>query len=107
MWGEWRKGWKSVGGECGEEWGRCEKVCWGVGGGGVCGKMWGRWSVWKNVGEVWESVLGCRGSNLKRGVGEVRRGGGVKKCVAGVGGKVWRVGKNGRGVGKCFGCGRN
>ena len=75
MWGEWRKGWKSVGGECGEVRGTCEKVCWGVGGGGVCGKMWGRWSVWKNVWVVWESVLGCRGSSLKRGVGEVRRGG--------------------------------
>ena len=95
MWGEWRKGWKSVGGECGEEWGRCEKVCWGV-------------------GEVWESVFGCRGSSLKRGLGEVRRGGGVKKCgggvrkcVAGVGGRCGGVGKTGRGVGKCFGCGRN
>ena len=53
--------WRSVG--------RCEKVCWGVGGGGVCGKMWGRWSVWKKVGELWESVLGCRGSSLKRDVG--------------------------------------
>ena len=45
MWGEWRKGWKSVGGECGEVWGKCEKV-WGevgyvekCGEGGVCGKM--------------------------------------------------------------------
>ena len=102
-------------------------MCWGVGGGGVCGKMWGRWSVWKNVGEVWESVLGCRGSSLKRGVGEVRRGGGVKKCgggvrkcVAGVeGGKIWgrcgkvcwvwqKVKRNlwekvKKGVGKCIG----
>ena len=53
--------------------------------------------MWKNVGEVWESVLGCRGSSLKRGVGEVRRdggvkkcGGGVRKCVAGVGEGVER-----------------
>ena len=88
-------------------------MCWGVGGGGVCGKMWGRWSVWKNVGELWESVLGCRGSSLKRGVGGVRRGGGVKKCgggvrkcVAGVGGRCGGVEKYGGGVEKCFGCGR-
>ena len=40
--------------------------------------------MWINVGEVWESVLGCRRSSLKRGVGEVRRGGGVKKCGGGV-----------------------
>ena len=33
---------------------------------------------------MWESVLGCRGSSLKRGVGEVRRGGSVKKCGGGV-----------------------
>ena len=87
MWGEWKKGWKSVGVSVE----KCGKVCWDVGGGGVCGKMWGRWSVWKNVGEVWESVLGCRGSSLKRGVGEMRWGvkkcgGGVRKCV-GVQGK--------------------
>ena len=39
MWGEWRKGWKSVGGECG---------------GGVrkCVGVWGRWGAWKNVGKV-------------------------------------------------------
>ena len=84
-----------------------------MGGGGVCGKMWGRWSVWKNVREVWESVLGCRGSSLKRGLWEVRRGGGVKKCgggvrkcIADVGGRCGGVGKYGGGVGKCFGCGR-
>ena len=75
---------------------------------------------------MWESVLGCRGSSLKRGVGEVRRdggcekcGGGVRKCVADVGegvekwrdGKIWgRCGKVfwvwekvKRGVGKCVG----
>ena len=64
---------------------------------------------------MWESVLGCRGSSLKRGVGEVRRdrgcekcGGGVRKCVADVGEGVekWRGGKIWGGVGKCFGCGR-
>ena len=26
--------------------------------------------MWKNVGEVWESVLGCGKSSLKRGVGK-------------------------------------
>ena len=53
MWGEWKKGWKSVGGECGEVWGRCVGV-------------WGRWGVWKNVGEV-ECVEKC--------------GEGVGKCI--------------------------
>ena len=42
-------------------WGRCEKVCWGVGGGGVCGKMWGRWSVWKNVGGGVGKCIGVQG----------------------------------------------
>ena len=53
MWGEWRKGWKSVGGECG---------------GGVrkCVGVWGRWGAWKNVGKV-ECVEKC--------------GGGVGKCI--------------------------
>ena len=69
--------------------------------------------MWTNVGEVWESVLGCRGSSLKRGVGEVRSDWDVKKCgrgvrkyVAGVGGRCGGVGKYGGGVEKCFGCGR-
>ena len=43
----WRKGWESVEGECG-------------GGVGKCVGVRGRWGVWKNVGEMWESVLGCR-----------------------------------------------
>ena len=55
---------------------------------------------------MWESVLGCRGSCLKRGVGKVRRdrgvkkyGGGMRKC-----GKVfWVWEKVKRGVGKCVG----
>ena len=83
--------------------------------GGAVGKcVGGRWGVWKNVGEVWESVLGCRGSSIKRGVGEVRRGGGVKKCGGGVrkcvgvwgeGVKKWKEWENtGECVGKRFGC---
>ena len=59
MWGEWRKGWKSVGGECGEGVGKCVGV-WGevgcvekCGGGGVSGKMWGRrGKVYWGAGEV-------------------------------------------------------
>ena len=65
------------------------------------------------MGDVWESVLGCRESSLKRGVGEVRRGGGVKKCgggvrkcVAGVGGRCGGVGKYGEVWESVFGCGR-
>ena len=53
--------------------------------------------------KVWESVLGCRGSSLKRGVGKVRRDGGVKKCGGGMRKCVADVGE---GVEKCFGCGR-
>ena len=81
----WRKGWESVGGECGEVRWRCGKVCWE------------RSGEWKNMGGVGKCV-GMWGSSLNRGVGkcvgmwgEVRKGGGVKKC--------------GRGVGKCFACG--
>ena len=54
--------------------------------------------MWKNVGEVWESVLGCKGSSLKRGVGEMRRGGGCEKMWVrcekvcwGVGGRCGKV----------------
>ena len=59
--------------------------------------------------------IGVQGSSLKRGVGEVRRDGGCEKMWVGVRkvlqmwGKMWKsggVGKYGRGVGKCFGCGR-
>ena len=46
----------------------------------------------RKLKKVWESILGCRGSSLKRGVGEVwksggvgKYGGGVRKCVADVG----------------------
>ena len=62
MWGEWRKRWKSVGGECGEVWGGVRKCVgvWGevgcvekCGEGGVCGKMWGSCGkVYWGAGEV-------------------------------------------------------
>ena len=63
MWGVWRKGWKSVGGECGEVCGEGVGKCIGVwgevgcmekcGGGGVCGKMWGSCGkVYWGAGEV-------------------------------------------------------
>ena len=71
MWGEWRKGWKNVGGECG-------------GGVGKCVEVWGEVECVEKCGGGVGNVLGCRGSSLKRGVGEVRRGGGVKKCGGGV-----------------------
>ena len=38
---------------------------------------------------MWESVLGCRGSSLKRGVGKVRRDGGCEK-MWGRYEKVWK-----------------
>ena len=58
MWGEWRKGWKSVGGECG-------------GGVGKCVGVWGEVRCVEKCGEV-ECVEKC--------------GGGVGKCI-GVQGK--------------------
>ena len=63
------------------------------GGVGKCVGCGGRWGVWKNVGEVWESVLGCKGSSLKRGVGEVRRGGGCEKMWGRCGKVCWGVGE--------------
>ena len=87
-----------------------------------CVGVWGRWSVWKNVGEVWRvaKCFGVWGSSLKRGVrevcwsvgeGEERWGcekmwGRCGKVCWGVGkrcGKVGEVGKYGIGVVKCFG----
>ena len=92
----WVKVWKSVlgvgvegdVGGVGKCWGRCEKVCWGVGesvlevkrevGRGVGGRE-------KVLGEVRESVLGC---------GEV-----VGRCE-----KVcWNKGEVGGDVGECWG----
>ena len=40
-------------------WGRCRKVCWGVGG------RYGKWGERENMGEVWESVLGAKESEKK------------------------------------------
>ena len=86
---------ESVWGECGQEWGRCEEVCWGVecvkkSRGGVlgCGKrvrrgggkcVRGRWG-WETVGDVWE-VCWDVGRSKKRCGG----GGSVGKCE----GSVW------------------
>ena len=63
--------------------------------------------MWKNVGEVWESVLRCRGSSLKRGVerwGCEKMWGRCEKVCCRCGGKVWRGGKIWGRCGKVF-CG--
>ena len=62
---------------------------------------------------MWESVLGCGESSLKRGVGEMRRDGGCEKMWGRCGKVCWGVGgrcgkmevvrKCGGGVGKCVG----
>ena len=87
-WGEWGSalGCRVGQGCCGNRFGGCREMCWGVGKGKErcvgSGEVWE--SVWGEWGGVWESVWG------------------EKVC--------WRVGKgceerNGGGVGKYAGCG--
>ena len=52
---------------------------------------------------MFESVLGCRGSSLKRVVGKMRRDGGCEKMWGRCGKVFWVWEKVKRGVGKCVG----
>ena len=103
VWGVWRKGWESVGDGCGEVWGS-------VWGDGTCGKMWGKcgkvcWGVGKGrCGEVWVDVGNCWGRCREVCAGGVGKCVGVGRCKK-VLGEMWGCGKVcwgvGGGVEKC------